>query len=105
MMNYYKPYSYLYKKTTSPSKLKSCFICKLPAGKKLSGPTITNEGNITTISYSIVSDQKIPADWDFEDENLIAWNGTTWIVVIEIGSGSGSTGGTDTQDSTTAETM
>lgn len=104
-MNYYKPYSYLYKVVTEPSQLKSCFVIWLPALKNLSGPNISSQGNKTTISYAIVTDNKKTIPWQFEDNNDLSWNGNTWEVEIIIGSGSGANGGGVVNTSTSAEDM
>ncbi|MBM3436760.1 MAG: hypothetical protein FJY07_11150 [Bacteroidetes bacterium] len=102
-MNNFKPYSYLYKKTSEPAQLRSCFVSKIPAYNNLSGPTITTNGNITTISYTIVSDVTKVREWQFEGENILSWNGHDHTVKVKIGDGSGSTGGLATDLSSTAE--
>jgi hypothetical protein len=102
-MNIYKPYSYLYKKVSEPAHLRSCFVSRIPAYNNLSGPTITTIGNMTTISYSIVSDANKPREWQFEDENTLNWNGMEHIVGVKIGSGSGSTGGLSVHTASKAE--
>ena len=104
-MNYYKPYSYLYKSVSDPEKLKSCFVAWLPAGKNIGSPTIVNHGSVTTISYSIVADPAKERDWRAEAENELDWNGSSHDVTVVIGSGSGGTGGKSTLNSDGAENL
>lgn len=102
-MNNYKPYSYLYKKTSEPAQLRSCFVAKIPAYYNLSGPTITANVNLTVISYAIVSDASKVREWQFEGENVLSWNGHNHTVDVKIGDGSGSNGGLSEINSGNAE--
>jgi len=102
-MNNYKPYSYLYKKPSDPAQLRSCFVAKIPIYMNLSGPTISTNNHVTTITYSVVSDQSKIREWQFEDENELSWDGLDHSVEVKIGSGSGSTGGTSNISSGKAE--
>jgi hypothetical protein len=102
-MNYYKPYSYLYKKISDPAQLRSCVVTKIPAYMNLSDPVISTQNNLTTIFYEVIGDQSKSRDWQFEGENLLSWNGQDHSVDVKIGSGSGSTGGQVIIDSGKAE--
>lgn len=102
-MNNYKPYSYLYKKTSEPAQLRSCFVAKIPIYMNLSGPTISTNNHVTTITYSVISDQSKTREWQFEDENVLSWDGLDHTVEVKIGSGSGSTGGNCEINSVRAE--
>jgi hypothetical protein len=104
-MNSYKPYAYLYKSENEPAYLISCFTALIPAGKNLSGPTITTVGDQTTITYSIVADASHERPWNFEADNEIEWDGDSHDVEIVIGSGSGATGGGVTISSNNAEVI
>jgi hypothetical protein len=102
-MNYFKPYSYLYKNINDPEELKSCFVVWLPAGKNISGPLISTVADTTTITYSIVNDSNMGRDWRAEGENTISWDGLAHRVEVTIGSGSGANGGSCTLSSADAE--
>ncbi|MFU8842830.1 MAG: hypothetical protein ACNA7V_03370 [Bacteroidales bacterium] len=92
-MNYYKPYSYLYKIVNGDLKLLSCFVVSMPAGKSLRGPDITSEAELTTIEYEVFDDEGQDRDRQEEYENELEWNGEPHAVKIVIGSGSGIDGG------------
>lgn len=94
VMNYYKPYSYLYQIDSDPRKLKPCYVVYVPAGKSLSGPSFSTNGNSTTISYSVVNDANQPRDRQVEYEDEISWDGNLHYITIVIGTGSGNQGGT-----------
>ena len=102
-MNSYKPYSYLYKKTSEPAQLRSCFVAKIPIYMNLSGPTISTNNHVTTISYSVINDQSKTREWQLEEENVLSWDGLDHTVEVKIGSGSGSSGGTAVIDSSKSE--
>jgi len=93
-MNDLKPYSYLYKNTAEPAKLRLCFVVKVPAGKSLTGPTINTASSVITVTYAVVSDANQPRDRQEEYENELNWNGNACNVKVVVGDGSGSGGGT-----------
>jgi hypothetical protein len=93
-MNYYKPYSYLYKIDDEEQKLLSCFVVFMPAGKSLRDPDISSEAETTTIEYAVFDDSGQARDRQEEYENELEWNGDPHTVKIIIGSGSGGKGGT-----------
>lgn len=102
-MNFYKPYSYLYKREADPGKLKSCFVGWIPKGKKLSFSRITNTTGKTTIAYIIETDLAQTSD-HFEDySHEIDWGGISHDVEVIIGSGSGGNGGSNLISSDNAE--
>ena len=104
-MDNFKPYSYLYKRTTEPAKLKSCFVVQLPAGKKLSmraGYPDTS-GSKSTIKYTIEND---PSQSDERTEyfvNEFNWDGNPHEVLIIVGDGQGGGGGQSVTGSNDAE--
>ncbi|MEZ5195436.1 MAG: hypothetical protein R2764_03265 [Bacteroidales bacterium] len=102
-MNYYKPYSYLYKRVVKPSKLKSCFVSWIPKSKTLDFVRLTTSNDKTTIIYSVVPDLNQLADHMEEFEHEIDWNSNPHEVENVIGSGSGVNGGSATINSNTAE--
>ena len=88
-MNFYKPHSYLYKdERSSPKKLTSCFVVKVPTGKSLNGPDITENNDEFTIYYAIENDQNQSHDRQEEYENELTWSGDPVFVKIVIGDGS-----------------
>ena len=105
-MNDYKPYSYLYKKTSEPAKLTSCFVVMVPAGKKItlrSGDPSTS-GNETHIRYEVSNDSSQLRDRQEEYEHEFAWDGNPHDVVVEIISG-GSNGGSSTINADNADSL
>ena len=103
-MNNYKPYSYLYKRTMEPAKLKSCFVVMVPAGKKItlrSGDPYTN-GSETKIRYDVSNDSTQLRDRQEEHEHEFAWDGNSHSVIVEIIEGS-IIQGSSVMDSNTAD--
>ena len=104
-MNNYKPYAYLYKRVTEPSKLLVRFITQIPAGMKLTlreGDPFIGD-HITLLRYSIEEDQTIHDDRKEEFEQEFNWDGKLMAVQITIGSGMGNTGGSSVISSDMAE--
>jgi len=102
-MNELKPYSYLYRKTSSPKILKSCFVVRVPAGKKITGPNISVDGSETTIQYNIEHDttQQVPRQEEYNNE--MSWDGRERKVRVHIGEGDGTN--TTLLDSADAEEL
>lgn len=90
-----KPYSYLYKHTESPKKLKSFSVVLVPAGKKItlrSGDPDT-DGSATLIRYNVETDN---SQLNSRQQNLVHefdWDGTAHEVEVVIGDGAGDEGG------------
>ena len=85
-MNSYKPYSYLYKRTMEPAKLKSCFVVMVPAGKKITlraGDPSTN-GSETKIRYDVSADSSQHSSRQEEHEHEFAWDGNSHDVIVEV---------------------
>ena len=104
-MNPLKPYSYLFKRTSEPSKLISCCVVLVPSGKSLTGPAITTSNGLITIKYSVITDTSQTRDRQEEHENTIDWNGVACDVKVVVGDGSGSGGGSSTISSSGAEQL
>jgi hypothetical protein len=103
-MNNYKPYSYLYKKSSEPAKLTSCFAVMVPAGKKITlrpGDPSTS-GDETHIRYDVSNDSSQLRNRQEEHEHEFAWDGDPHDVVVEIVSG-GSIVGHGTISSSSAD--
>ncbi len=103
-MNNYKPYSYLYKRTMEPARLKSCFVVMIPAGKKITlreGDPSTN-GSETKIRYDVSADSSQHSSRQEEHEHEFAWDGNPHDVVVEI-INAGNSASYVTINSTTAE--
>jgi hypothetical protein len=104
-MEYFKPYSYLFKRTSGTISLKSCSVVLIPAGKKItlrSGDPDT-DGNLTLIRYAVENDN---SQFNARQEDLIhqfAWDGNAHSVQVVIGEGSGDEGGTNIIESSDAE--
>jgi hypothetical protein len=85
-MNNYKPYSYLYKRTMEPARLKSCFVVMIPAGKKITlreGDPSTN-GSETKIRYDVSADSSQHSSRQEEHDHEFAWDGNPHDVVVEV---------------------
>ncbi len=85
-MNNYKPYSYLYKKTSEPARLTSCFVVMVPAGKKITlraGDPSTN-GSETKIRYDVSADSTQRRDRQEEHDHEFAWDGNLHDVIVEV---------------------
>ena len=104
-MNPLKPYSYLYKRTSEPSKLISCFVILVPSGKSLTGPAITTSNGVITVKYSVITDTSQTRDRQEEYEKTIDWNGVACDVKVVVGDGSGSGGGSSMVSSNGAENL
>ncbi len=105
-MNNYKPYSYLYKRTSEPAKLKSCFVVIVPVGKKItlrSGDPYTN-GSETKIRYDISSDPSQARSRQEEYENEFNWDGNTHNVIVQVING-GSIMGASTINSNNSDNL
>lgn len=104
-MNNYKPYSYLYKTTSRPEKLKSCFVVLVPAEKKLTlrpGDPST-VGDTTYIRYSVENDVSQTSARQEEYEHEFNWDGNPHDVMVNIGTGEGGEGGSSVVSSENAE--
>ena len=105
-MNSYKPYSYLYKRTMEPAKLKSCFVVMVPAGKKITlraGDPSTN-GSETKIRYDVSADSSQQRSRQEEHEHEFAWDGNPHDVIVEVVE-KGSVNGNTSLNSDTADNM
>ena len=91
-MEFYKPYSFLYKQT-GPYKLTASFIVYLRAEERLSIASVSTRDNTTTLRYTIETDTSQTKDYKKEVDHDLDWDGNDHKVTIIIGSGSGSTGG------------
>ncbi len=94
-MQDYKPYGYLYKHISEPAWLKACFVCMVPAGKKLvlrSGDPSTTTDTIY-LRYSITDDPGQTQRRQEEFEEQFNWDGVDREVEIIVGDGEGDTGG------------
>ena len=85
-MNSYKPYSYLYKRTMEPAKLKSCFVVMVPAGKKITlrAGDPSTKGSETKIRYDVSADSSQQRGRQEEHEHEFAWDGNSHDVIVEV---------------------
>lgn len=104
-MEYLKPYSYLFKHTSSPKKLKSCSVALVPAGKKItlqSGDPDT-DGSTTYIRYDVETDLSQFNDRRLDLIHEFDWDGNAHQVEVVIGNGAGDEGGVNIMNADEAE--